>query len=206
MQVHSITAAFPEQIAGEVGSAFKTMPPTQWAPAPSFEVVTTLGSVSIPARIYNDVPPADASLSEVQRLVVSCLYTRHHDGRVREQYLRSIVGSAEPWVVPFVVQLVGEYVAEIVEVIHQHLVEQPADSELRAAWGEFLALNAPYWALTEAHMVSYWVSYYRWRWPALKNYPGYQVARWARLAAQDAGAKLLPARLPRARSRLVRGW
>ena len=206
MQVESIAAAFPAPIAGEVAAALGTMRPVQPTGTAPFEVVTTLGPVSIPVRIYDDVPTTVAVLSDVQRLAVSCLYTRHHDGRVREQHLRSIVGSAQPWVVPFVVQLVGEQVVEIVEVIRRQLLDQPAGPELRGGWGEFLALNAPYWALIEARMVSYWLRHYRWRWRTLQDYPGYVVARWARMAAQEAGASLLPARLPRARSRLVRGW
>jgi hypothetical protein len=132
MQVDSLLAAFPKPIAGEIAPALGTMPPTRpAAPAPSFEVVTSLGPVLIPARIYNDVPPDDASLSEVQRLGISCLYTRHLDGYVRERHLRSIVGSAEPWVVPIVVQLVGEYVVEIVDVIRQQLLEEPAGPSSR---------------------------------------------------------------------------
>ncbi len=52
------------------------------------------------------------------------LGTRHSDGRIREECLRQIVAVDRPWVAPFVVQLLGEYVIKIVEVIaatiHEH--------------------------------------------------------------------------------------
>jgi hypothetical protein len=64
--------------------------------------------VHIPSRIYHDpMAPSDVLtalfLKPVQRTILACLYTRHHDGRVRQNWLRTIAASTEPWVAPFVV-------------------------------------------------------------------------------------------------------
>lgn len=198
-------AAFPEPIAAEVRPVFAVLPPARLAPTAPFEVATALGPVSIPGRIYHEPPPANAYLSDVQRLAVSCLYTRHHDGRVRERCLRSITGSAEPWVVPFVVALVGEYVVEILDVISRDLVEQPIGATHRAVYGDFIARNPAYWAQTESRMVSYWSCYHRRRWPTLDGYPGYAVVRRLRATAVELEASLLPSRVPAESSRLVAG-
>jgi hypothetical protein len=64
----------------------------------------------IPARIYSPEPPLDAQdlLTETAKMVLGCLYTRHSSGRIREKHLRTIISSSQPWVPPFVVQLIGE--------------------------------------------------------------------------------------------------
>jgi len=40
------------------------------------------------------------------------------NGFVRQQHLERIIRSGNPWVPPFVFQLVGEYAIEIIGVIH----------------------------------------------------------------------------------------
>jgi hypothetical protein len=80
--------------------------------------------VSIPYRIYNAEPVLSAAqrLLSVQQTILACLYTRHHNGHVRQRHLETIVGHAEDWVAPFVVQLLGEYVVQIVLAIQHGLV------------------------------------------------------------------------------------
>jgi hypothetical protein len=79
--------------------------------------------LSLPYRIYSDEPAERllAGLTATQRLLVRAFYTRHHDGRIRERNLDQVIGSSEPWIVPYVVQLVGEYVVEIIESVARGL-------------------------------------------------------------------------------------
>jgi hypothetical protein len=81
--------------------------------------------VSIPYRIYNAELSHDTQqrLSPAQRTVMACMYTRHHDGYVRQRHLEAIVGQAETWVAPFVVQLLGEYVVQIVLAVRCGLAD-----------------------------------------------------------------------------------
>ena len=53
--------------------------------------------VKIPIRIYTD-PPNDLFqkiLNPTERLVLACLMIRHHNGFIREKYLKQIVTSNE---------------------------------------------------------------------------------------------------------------
>ncbi|MDR3081774.1 MAG: hypothetical protein LBV60_12755, partial [Streptomyces sp.] len=93
------------------------MPAAGLEPVHPFQVEVQGETVAIPSRIYNEEPEAglERSLTGTQRLILHCLYSRHSDGRVRQRRLEQLVSSSEPWVVPFVVQLAGEYVLEILE-------------------------------------------------------------------------------------------
>jgi len=62
-------------------------------------------------------------------------------------------------VVPFVVQLLGEYVAEIAEVIEAHL-----GGLSRHLYAEFFRENPSFVALTQTRAMSYWNCYYRFPW------------------------------------------
>jgi hypothetical protein len=50
-------------------------------------------------------------------LVVRCIYTRHHDGFVRRRHLERLLEAEVEWTGPFVFQLLGEYVVEILLVL-----------------------------------------------------------------------------------------
>ena len=80
------------------------------------------GGVADSLRFYGDaMKPSEVEpfltsryLTARQRLILGCIFTRHHNGYVRQQWMRAVVPHAEPWVVPFVLALLGEYVVEIV--------------------------------------------------------------------------------------------
>ncbi|MFJ2633311.1 hypothetical protein ACIO6U_15395 [Streptomyces sp. NPDC087422] len=171
----ALTAAFPTRLADDVRTVLAVMPEARHAPMMPFEVeveveVEVQGeTVAIPSRIYNDEPGvgSDGQLSGTQQVILHCLYSRHHDGLVRQRHLERIVASDEPWVVPFVVQLAGEYVLEIIEAIGRGLpgLADPGSVQ-RRAYGEFIARNAAFFARTERRVVSYWSCYYRWKYQA----------------------------------------
>ncbi len=60
-------------------------------------------------------------LSSLQKELVDCLLTRHHNGYDRQSHLERIINSPNIWIPPFVVQLVGEYVIEILQIIDNNL-------------------------------------------------------------------------------------
>lgn len=111
----------------------------------------------------------DASKGE-RRSLALCLGTRHSDGRVREACLREVLGVDEPWVAPFVVLLLGEYVVEIVEAIAVAL-----PSLNTAHLGSFVQQNPAFMATTRRRATSYWNCYYRGRSPKLADYPAIRV-------------------------------
>lgn len=77
--------------------------------------------VKIPYRIYFlDVEDEKIDcLTEIQKLILYCLYTRSSNGYMREKYVRKLLDiDLEEWMIPFVVKLCDEYVVEILEVIY----------------------------------------------------------------------------------------
>jgi hypothetical protein len=152
------------------------MPEARLAPTMPFVVEVQGETVAIPSRMYNEEPSADSErppLVGTRQAILHCLYSRHSDGRVRQRHLEQIVTSGEPWVVPFVVQLAGEYVLEIIQAIGRSLpgLAVPGSAQ-RRLYGEFIARNPAFVARTERRVVSYWSCYHRWKYGAFGTYPG----------------------------------
>ena len=108
----------------------------------------------------------------MQRLVLACIYTRHHDGFVRHDRLSHVLGSGELWTAPFILRLIGEYVVEIVISIAGALA---ADPGIRHSCVQVAAENPDFIELTRQRAVSYWDCYYRRQYPRLGSYPGMEA-------------------------------
>lgn len=76
-----------------------------------------------------------------------------------------------PWVVPFVVQLIGEYVVEIVEAAAATVISEASAAEFAG----FVRENPAFIATTRRRVVSYWDCYYRSRFPTLESYPAFSA-------------------------------
>ena len=123
----------------------------------------------IPYRIYHDPSLIRSEgLTSIQAELLACLLTRHHDGFVREQQLKSILASRNAWVPPFVIQLIGEYVVEIINEIRDGLDQLSPD-----VYGSFLRQNSDFYQLTRERVVSYWNCYHRDQ--QRVDYAGFQV-------------------------------
>lgn len=167
----------------DVERVFERLPPTRH-PASTDDIgdVEVVGErVRIPYRIYvrGSRLLGAAGLDDRQRRIQACIEKRHDDGYVRAAAVGGLLPPREAFEVPFVVQLVGEYVVEIVQVIHAHLGELDLP-EVRA----FVAENAGFVARTRRRATSYWDCYYRGRWPRMAEYPGLAV-----LDALERGAR-----------------
>ncbi len=79
-----------------------------------------------------------------------------------------ILKSNQGCIPPFVVQLLGEHVIEILQVIDDH--REQLDSALYA---QFLRANPAFLALTEKRVFSYWDCYYRSK--RKEEYVGFRV-------------------------------
>lgn len=181
-------AAFPPRLADDVRRVLGVVPESVTAPTMPFEVEVEGGTVAIPSRIYHEEPGtgSERGLSETQQMVLHCLYSRHHDGRVRQRHLEQILASGEPWAVPFVVRLAGEYVLEIITSIERGLpgLAEPRSAQ-RRLYGEFIARNPAFFARTERRVVSYWSCYYRRQYGAFGIYPGSVLLEALRAAAVE---------------------
>lgn len=163
MPAWEFRSAFPASLTLPVTRVTARLgPPEVIGPVGAVRVVVDGEALSIPGRIYFDPGCLAESqgLPAVEQLILTCLFSRHHDGYVREECLRAIVGRPEPWVAPFVIQLLGEYVLEIADVIRSNL---PALAP--ATYAAFVAANSPFMALTRRRATSYWNCYFRQRFP-----------------------------------------
>ncbi len=165
--------AFPEPIRSRARVVLSVvLPTTGSAGARSADDIgaVTLGgqSLRIPARIYYAEPDWASvhSRGVLDETIVGCLFSRHHDGHVRERALTHMRAIDEAWVAPFGIQLLGEYVIEIVERAAAWIGTPP-----RAVFVACVRENPGFLERTTARATSYWNEYYRQRFPFPASYP-----------------------------------
>jgi hypothetical protein len=110
---------------------------------------------------------------------------------VREKYLKQLIAcsNTEPWLPPFILQLVGEYVVEIIELLLGHVQSLSLDSYMQFAVENPLFMN-----ITQQRVISYWDCFYRNRFVSFKDYPGFQVMDALGLWTKHAGRRLFDRR------------
>ncbi len=128
--------------------------------------------LTIPYRLYFNEPDKakENNLSDTQKTILNCIYLRHHNGYVRQRRLELLADKNKYWVTPFTLQLLGEYVFEILVVLDKYLTDKHLKN-----YGRFINENPKYWQQTENRMISYWNEYYRRKFPKLKDYLGRQL-------------------------------
>ena len=128
--------------------------------------------LTIPTRIYINEPDKEQEnkLTDTQKIILNCIFLRHHNGYIRQSHLEKLVDRTEYWTTPFMFQLLGEYIFEILEVLDKHVNDKHVDNYKR-----FAKENLKYWQQTESRMISYWNEYYRQKNPKLKDYIGQQI-------------------------------
>ena len=201
----SLVAAFPAALEVDVRAVLALMPHEQYPPVGWFTVVVRGENVTIPARLYNPEPTrsAEAGLSPTQAAILGCLYSRHHDGFVRQRRIEQVIAVAEPWVVPFVVQLVGEYVLEILVAIQRGLPDLAvAGSVQQVLYGGFLEANPGFFARVERRVVSYWSCYWRSLYAEFWAYPGSDLLEMLRSAAELTTGRSCPRYAPPGNARV----
>ena len=171
-----IVGGFPSSLASDVEALLNVIPVAKHEPSKrDIGVITVEGErLHIPSRIYFP-EPAQAflfRLSKQQRVILACLYTRHHDGFVREKWLKQIINAEEKWTVPFVLQLTGEYIIEIIKFLSENV-----ESLKREHYADFIKANSDFDIKTSQRILSYWECYFRGVSPVFINYCGYKTAK-----------------------------
>lgn len=141
-------------------------------PHPGYTVTLDGGEIEIPYRIYYEIP--DKSIfGEIENQILSCYFTRHYDGFTRESNLREIIKNKNYFVTPYVIQLIGEYVVQNMQVILDNI-----DVPLLENIKRFKSENKIYFNKTVARVNSYWDVYYkRAEYPKWDQYPGNKILR-----------------------------
>lgn len=196
-QIQVIAGGFPAAMHDAVAAACDVLPNADHASLGSNEVFLGGESLCIPYRVYME-EPTEQDLTRIDgnlgHQILHCIYSRHHDGFVRQRHVEAIVGLPHPWVVPYVVQLIGEYVIEILFTIQEGLGDLTPDDPRRPKYDEVVENNPSYLKLTAQRVASYWNCYYRSRYPDTNrvtpnkhNYPGFQLLELLLSTSDEAG-------------------
>ncbi|MEO8624350.1 MAG: hypothetical protein ABI625_24935 [bacterium] len=102
--------------------------------------------------------------------MAQCLYSRHHDGRIREAALRALVRADQRWTPPFIIHLASEYVVEISQVVLDNI-----DIVGTPSFRDFSSSNAAFLLRCRQRAISYWDCYYRRTDSRPQDYPGVRV-------------------------------
>jgi len=165
-----IVRAFPEFLKNDVLSLLeKVSLKGEHGISEPFQVFVESEKLEIPYRIYFEEPNIK-NLTETELLIFNCLFTRHDNGFIRQKSLEQIVLSNEYWITPFVVQVLGEYVREILEVVEKNLSDTLLDNIIR-----FIEENPKFFETTKSRIMSYWNCYYRSRISNKETYVGFRI-------------------------------
>ncbi|MFP3710072.1 hypothetical protein SB783_39385 [Paraburkholderia sp. SIMBA_009] len=170
VQSSPLLTAFPEVLHSEAGVITDLIRPST-ATHPGTAVVVRGEPLNIPYRIHHECDETLFSrLNSAQAAIYACVLTRHLDGHVRQRHIGQLATSPEPWVVPFIVHLCGEYVIEILAEIEANLASMD-----QSVYGAFFRENPVFMKRTQDRMISYWDCYYRWLYKRKPDYVGFRV-------------------------------
>ena len=192
--VQVLKSAFPLRISASVENALRVVPRGQQTPVAgdAARVFTNQGSFRPLRRVYSDYVYAASGgwstqarwkLTGLEQDILACIYSVHHDGLVRVQTVNRLMRCDQEWALAYLLNLLGEYVIEIGELIdyRRHLV-----SSDRMA--EFAALNPVFLRRICSRVVSYWhaQSRHAMHWGSdhptyerLSDHPGYRaLSQW----------------------------
>lgn len=182
-----ILQAFPSILQQEVEKVIDILPVHEFNVLPvddkihfpdkllhnTFQTVYLDGEeLKIPYRLYFNEPcyKKEISLTDLQKTILNCIYLRHHNGFVRQQRLKKLLTRTDNFIIPFSIQLLGEYVIEILEVLAEH-TGLNTDRYIK-----FINDNQNFWNISKSRVISYWNEYYR-----RPQYPNYLPPKYAGL-------------------------
>ncbi len=162
---------FPNSLTAEVNSLLDKL---TWRKSHDttecFTIKLDDETIYIPYRIYYE-EPTQQNLTNTETFILDCIFTRHHNGYVREKRLNNIVSSDHYLATPFIAQLIGEYVVEILKLIKDHLTPRLIDNLIKLQTD-----NPKFFKITENRVQSYWDCYYKWT-TKKSDYVGFQILK-----------------------------
>ena len=132
-------------------------------------------TIVLTGRIFFNEPKPEFenNLTDTQKQILNCIYTRHFDGYIRERRLNNLWNIDHEWILPFKLQLLGEFVIEILFELDKHITEKNIKIYKRLTLD-----NKKYWQQTKSRMVSWWDANYRQtKYKELNDYIGYKIMK-----------------------------
>lgn len=132
------------------------------------EVFWNNRSIQFPYRVYIEITKSEIlTCNDPNQLG---LFTRHHNGYLREIAIEQMMHKFPTESIPFLAQLIAEYVLEIAIMIQENINE-----EQRHFLQKFLIENPKHAQTLKSKIASYWDCYYKRKYLILKDYPAYQI-------------------------------
>jgi hypothetical protein len=186
--VTRILGAYPSRLRADVEATLRVIAPSATEPSRDDIGPIIVGgeTLRIPYRVYFTEPNASSALklSPLQQALLATLFTRHHHGVLRERWIARILDHDAEWVPPFVLQLLGEYVIQII----RNLAENEASLKTER-YMIFIQENPRFASLTSRRILSYWNCYFRGFAPRYKDHVGYLLAQNIGLWTNDSAKK-----------------
>lgn len=153
--------AFPQYLEEDVLAILNYLQSycTKFHSKHTYQVFVKQEVIHLPVRTYFKLlnNPQFSNFPIIQQKILCCIYSRHHDGFIRQTMLERLLNSPlDDFIIPYVFQLLGEYVQEIL-----HTIEPFINLENQAPFAEFILENPTYSRTTESRIISYWNEYYR---------------------------------------------
>jgi hypothetical protein len=174
---HRILSSFPNYLKNDVEILLDILPIENNNDLPNISddktVILDSEVIKIPYRIHFDLPneSQENKLTTCQKDILNCIYLRHHNGFIRHDRLNKLANCHDYWVTPFKIQLLGEYIVEILLTLEKHFNEKTILN-----FNKFIKENPKYWETTKRRVVSYWNEYYRESKKSIfKNYIGSRI-------------------------------
>jgi hypothetical protein len=118
-------------------------------------------------------PELENNLTDTQKQILNCIYTRHFDGYIRERLLKNLLDIDHVWILPFKLELLGEFVIEILFELDKHIT----DDNIKL-YKQLTLDNKKHWTQIKSRMVSWWDADYRHpNYKKLKDYIGYKIIK-----------------------------
>ncbi|MGE6515999.1 hypothetical protein [Lysinibacillus sphaericus] len=173
----ALVKAFPPDIKEDVLEAISIIRQTDKLDFLNiFEVYVNKNSMKIPERIYFNEPTLSDynSLSARSQIIIDCLFTRHHDGFIRQRKVEKVIKYCAQynWIIPFVIRLTGEYVIEILQTIKANLAVMD-----KVSIKQFINDNEVFYHRIEQRVISYWNCYHRREYPNENDYSGFEILK-----------------------------
>jgi hypothetical protein len=181
-KIKMIKAAFPSHLSDDIDTICDLYPKFYTSnihePDIRDKVIINGETPLLFSRVYAEPLPND-QLNLIQQCILSCYFTRHHNGYVREEHLKRIIHQPYDWVIPYVMRELGSYVKNIIDLIYHKRHELNPNT-----YQQFLKDNPAYFTLTKARVLSYWSQYYSWS-VSKANYSGFKVIDFLENLIQD---------------------
>ena len=171
-----LSSAFPSSISTDVDKV-RAIIPNKTTPISDLKIQYKVNEfyLTLPYRVYFDeVKEKDLlKLTEQQKNILHCIYSRHCDGYVREKHIKALLLTEyKDWAIPYIVKLCDEYVVEILESIYELLIETDL-TRIK----QFCKKNRNQFLKSYHRMISYWNEFYRYDRYHFKDYIGRKLFR-----------------------------